>query len=93
MCWLTRFLSVLALVVLVGVLPVRAETNSIDPRDVAARFLDAFYAWDAKALDTLLSHNAEGDDVRYYQGWHRVRNMRSSLGRLAMCWNQATLWL
>ena len=61
MCWLTRFLSVLALVVLVGVLPVRAETNSIDPRDVAARFLDAFYAWDAKALDALLSHNAEGD--------------------------------
>lgn len=69
MCWLTRFLGVLVLVVLVGVLPVRAETNSIDPRDVAARFLDAFYAWDAKALDALLSHNAEGDDVRYYQGW------------------------
>ena len=38
MCWLTRFLSVLVLVVLVCVLPVRAETNSIDPRDVAARF-------------------------------------------------------
>ena len=71
---LMHLLSVFALVVFAGVLPVRADTNSIDPRDVAERFLDAFYAWDSEALDAMLFHNAEGDDVLYYQGWAKGAN-------------------
>ena len=30
--------------------------------------------WDSEALDAMLFHNAEGDDVLYYQGWAKGAN-------------------
>lgn len=69
-----HLLGVLALVFSALVMPAGVDANNNDPQRVAGRFLDAFYAWDSFALDALLSHEAEGDDIRYYQGWAQGAN-------------------
>ena len=69
-----HLLNVLALAFSACAMPVRVDANSIDPQRIAERFLDAFYAWDSKALDAMMSGNAEGDDIRYYQGWAQGAN-------------------
>ncbi|MDP6187589.1 MAG: hypothetical protein QF863_10205, partial [Pseudomonadales bacterium] len=69
-----HLLSVLALAFSACAMSVRVDANSMDPQRVAERFLDAFYAWDSKALDAMMSGNAEGDDIRYYQGWAQGAN-------------------